>query len=236
MSDCFSSNMLIRAVIFDLDGTLLDTLADLAVAGNQALTGNGLLPQPTDDYRLLIGSGARNLMRQAAAAACGLPPEQIADDLTEQLLKDFNQAYNQNWDDQTKPYFGILELLNSLQLAGIKMAVLSNKPDHFTQKIVSRYFPAGIFSQVAGKLDNWPIKPDPSLALEICRLLGVSPDQTAMIGDSGSDMMTACRAGMVPIGVLWGFRSADELNAGGAKWLAENPLQLKMVLSGGETR
>lgn len=227
--------MVIRAAIFDLDGTLLDTLSDLAAACNQALASNSLPPQPKDDYRMLVGSGAQNLMR-LTAAACGLPPEQISDNLVDQLLNDFNQAYNQNWDDQTRPYPGIQELLSSLQQAGIKLAVLSNKPDSFTQKIVSRFFPAGCFAQIAGKLDGWPIKPDPSLALEICRRLDVRPEQTAMIGDSGSDMATACRAGMIPIGVLWGFRSADELSAGGAKWLIENPSDLKALLLHGETK
>jgi phosphoglycolate phosphatase len=222
--------MLIRAIIFDLDGTLLDTLADLAAAGNLALAEAGLTPLPQDAYRLLVGAGARNLMLRAAAASTGLPPEQILPGQVEALLAAFSQTYNRIWADQTKPYPGIQALLDRLLAADCKLAVLSNKPDPFTQMIVARYFPAGCFAAVAGQLAGWPIKPDPALALEICRQLGVDPAATAMVGDSGSDMTTALRAGMLPIGVLWGFRSARELLDGGAQQLATQPDDLADLL------
>ncbi len=218
--------MKIQAVIFDLDGTLLDTLDDLAVAANQALAVAGLAPRPKEDYRMMVGAGARNLMIRAAAAALGTASDTIDESLIVQLLTAFNTAYDRNWSGLTNPYPGILAVLQQLMAQGIKLAVLSNKPDSFTQLITARFFPAGLFSAVSGNRQDWPIKPDPALALEICRQMGVSPAATAMVGDSGSDMQTAVRAGMLPMGVLWGFRSAAEIEAGGARWLAATPAEL----------
>jgi phosphoglycolate phosphatase len=150
---------------------------------------------------------------------------------TEDLLETFSRTYNRIWADQTRPYPGIQQMLDRLAAAGCKLAVLSNKPDPFTQMMIVRYFPAGCFSSVAGQLASWPIKPDPALALEICRQLGVDPASTALVGDSGSDMTTALRAGMLPIGVLWGFRPARELLDGGAKHLATQPDDLADLLT-----
>jgi phosphoglycolate phosphatase len=220
--------MLIQSVIFDLDGTLLDTLEDLAAAANLALDAHGFPTRPVSDYRLLVGAGARNLMTRAAVTAS---EEQVSS-----LLKTFNQAYDRNWADRTCSYDGIHELLTRLRSAGCQLAVVSNKPDVFTRQVISHYFADDLFDAVAGKLDGWPLKPDPALTLEICRQIGAEPASTALVGDSGSDMKTAVNAGLLPVGVLWGFRDRAELLAGGARHLASDPSDLYNILTGGDSK
>jgi len=218
--------MNIKTVIFDLDGTLLDTLEDLAAAANQALALHGFPPRPVKDYRLLVGAGARNLMTRAAGQAT---EEQI-----NSLLDAFSQTYDRNWADRTHPYAGIPELLKRLRTAGCRLAVVSNKPDVFTRQIISHFFTADEFDAVAGKIEGWPLKPDPALTLEICRQIGADLASSALVGDSGSDMKTAVNAGMLPVGVLWGFRDSTELLAGGARYLASDPSDLYNILAGGD--
>ncbi|NLK89480.1 MAG: HAD family hydrolase [Clostridiaceae bacterium] len=224
--------MPIKTVIFDLDGTLLDTLADLAYAVNQALAAENLRPLPTPDYRLLLGSGARHLMARAAAKSAAGQPEQTSAVQTDRLLAVFNTVYAENWACQTKPYSGIDTMLQHLGSAGLQLAVLSNKSDVFTKEIIRHFFPDIAFQTVVGKRDGWPLKPDPTTAFEILKLLGTEPVQAALVGDSGSDMETAVRAGMLPVGAGWGFRSAEELIAGGARQLAAQPIDLISILTG----
>lgn len=227
--------MTIQAIIFDLDGTLLDTLADLTAASNTALAAVGLPPQPAEAYRLLVGAGVRNLAIRSIAAAGGCAREAVTDTEIERFVAAFQAAYNQGWAIETRPYPGIRDMLQGFRAAGIQLAVLSNKPDHFTQEILAHYFPGDHFAIAYGKLEGWPVKPDPALALEICRLLAVDPARTVLVGDSDSDMQTAVRAGMQPAGVLWGFRSEEELRTNGARWLASDPLHLLRLLTGGES-
>ncbi|NLM15847.1 MAG: HAD family hydrolase [Clostridiaceae bacterium] len=224
--------MPIKTVIFDLDGTLLDTLADLADAVNQALIAESLQPLPTSDYRLLLGSGARHLVAQAAAKSAAKQPEQISAAQTDRLLAVFNTVYAENWSCQTEPYAGIDTVLPHLRDAGLQLAVLSNKSDVFTKQIIGHFFPDIAFRAVVGKRDGWPLKPDPATTFEILNLLDTEPVQAALVGDSGSDMETAVRAGMLPVGAGWGFRSAEELIAGGARKLAAQPIDLISILTG----
>ncbi|MEA4888463.1 MAG: HAD hydrolase-like protein [Clostridiaceae bacterium] len=225
--------MAIKAIIFDLDGTLLDTLEDLAKATNQVLSGHGLPSLPVERYKKLVGAGARNLMSRAWAAAGGTGSLETT--ALDDLVAGFKAAYDQGWAIRTQPYPGLAVLLEKLLAAGFRLAVLSNKPDEFTQQMIRRYFPAIEFNAVSGMLAGWPPKPDPALALELCRRMGVTSGETALAGDSGSDMETAVRAGFRPLGVLWGFRSAEELRQNGAAELFINPDELAgYLLSDGE--
>ncbi len=219
-----------KAVIFDLDGTLLDTLADLADAVNLALKENRLPGLPTQRYKQLVGSGVIHLCRRAVSEAGEMPLEQVPDSLTAKMMTGFVRHYNDCWDKKTRLYPGIETLLAELSQRKVPMAILSNKPDAFTQKIVRRFFPQQPFKVVYGQHDVWPKKPDPSLAHEICRQMEVSPRQTVLVGDSGSDMQTAVNGGFYPVGVLWGFRDRDELTAGGARRLAADSSSLLRYL------
>lgn len=213
-----------QAVIFDLDGTLVDTLQDLADAANQALQEQGLAPLPVQQYKTLVGAGAGNLILRclAAAGVNGTPdPAQVAG-----LIEAFKAAYAQNWHVCTRPYPGISQMLLRLRRADLRLAVLSNKPDSFTQQVVACYFPDRLFDAVLGQTDTVPLKPDPAGALLLCRRLDCEPENTVLVGDTGTDMETAVRAGLQPVGVLWGFRSAKELLAGGARQVFATPADL----------
>lgn len=223
--------MSLKLIIFDLDGTLLDTLQDLADATNEALAGFGLPALPAEEYKLMAGMGVRILMqrtsaRSAASLAEGIARPSVADLDPIEMVDAFNRAYGARWSNKTRPYEGIPEMLDQLTAAGLRLAILSNKPDEFTRKVAAHYYPEGLFERIYGMRPDYPGKPDPALTLELCRQSGVHPDEAALIGDSGSDMQTAVAAGALPVGVLWGFRSADELSTSGARLLARTPAEL----------
>ena len=221
-----------KAIVFDLDGTILDTLKDLAAAVNKGLAAEGLAILPDEDFRLMVGAGARNLVKRAAARSIGCEPEMVAPEQSDTLLKIFYNEYGRCWPNNTRPYPGILAALQQMAAHGFKLAVLSNKPDEFTRHIVGRCFPGDLFQIVHGQMEGWPLKPDPALTLDICRRLGVEPAEAALVGDSGSDMETAVRAGLLPVGVLWGYRDRDELLSNGARHLAAGPADLTELLTG----
>lgn len=212
-----------KLIIFDLDGTLLDTLDDLADAVNEALTRSGFPAHPTESYKQMVGLGARHLMKQAAFGDHPGPLDPMALD---RLLAAFGQAYEQRWNVKTRPYPGICDLMDRLAPESVTLAILSNKPDAFTRKIARHYFPEDLFPIVHGLSPDYPAKPDPALTQAIMRQADATLDRTALIGDSGSDMRTAVAAGILPIGVLWGFRQADELIQNGARILAKTPADL----------
>jgi phosphoglycolate phosphatase len=226
--------MSLKMIIFDLDGTLLDTLHDLADATNEALAQYDLPPLPDEEYKHLVGMGARVLLQrsldrsQVLACQAGQPIHALP--AVDCLVEEFNQAYEVRWANKTQPYAGITELLKWLSETETVLAILSNKSDAFTRKMAERYFPDGLFRMVYGMRPDFPGKPDPSLTLELCRQAGVLPQETALIGDSGSDMKTAVAAGVIPIGVLWGFRSAEELTANGALYRTKTPAGLTLLL------
>lgn len=217
----------IKAIIFDLDGTLLNTLEDIADAMNAALEGNGFKTHPAGEYRLLIGQGVVNLARTALPEHARNDPSTVRN-----VAEAMRQEYEKQWAVKTRPYIGIPELLERLRSTGIKTAVLSNKPDDFTRKCVERFFPQHRFGAVLGERPWIPKKPDPTAAFEIARLLGYSPAFFACLGDSDIDMRTATAAGMLPVGALWGFRSAEELRDNGAAFLIEKPADLLSSLCG----
>lgn len=209
-----------RGCVFDLDGTLLDTLADIGNAANAVLQQHGFPPHPLPAYRLFVGEGVRVLLTRA------LPREHRDEATLNACLASMQVEYQRHLNRTARPYTGIPELLSTLRERGIKLAVLSNKPDEFTARCVSEFFGTGCFDPIIGLRSGRPRKPDPSGALEIAGLWKVPPPEILYLGDSGTDMQTACAAGMVPVGVLWGYRDEAELRATGARRLLRHPAEL----------
>lgn len=215
--------MRFQAVLFDLDGTLLDSLEDIADSVNAVLGRRGLPGRPVGDYRRLVGEGVPALVRRAF-------PEAVAQAGLEALVREVREEYSRRQDEKTRPYPGVAELLDALAARRLPMAVLSNKPDPFTRRVVAARLERWTFAAVRGALPEKPLKPDPSSALELSRDLGVAPASILYLGDTAVDMRTAVSAGMFPAGALWGFRDAEELKAGGAKALVERPQDLLKLL------
>jgi phosphoglycolate phosphatase len=205
------------ATIFDLDGTLLDTLDDIANAANSVLAARGFPTHPNADYRTFIGEGVSKLMLRAL-------PNAHQDEATVQAcVRDYVQEYERTWNTLTRPYPGVPEMLDALVARGLKLAVLSNKPDHFTQRCVGELLAKWAFGVVLGASDQFPRKPDPASAIETAKRLGVPPDECLYVGDSGVDMRTARAAHMCAVGALWGFRGREELLEDGAQFLIKKP-------------
>ena len=207
-------------IIFDLDGTLLDTLEDLADSVNMVLSRHGLPEHPVDAYRNFVGSGMPVLVRRA------LPEEVQDEDHFNECLEEVRQEYSRRWANKTAPYPGILQALEALAASGIPMAVLSNKPHEATVHTVGHFFPDGYFQVVQGALPNGAVKPDPEPALEVAARMGLKPHQVYFLGDSNVDMFTANSAGMIALGAAWGFRGTEELLKAGAHYILENPKEI----------
>lgn len=212
--------MRFAAAVFDLDGTLLDTLADLADSTNAALAAAGHPPHPTDAYRYFVGNGIANLVR------CALPATARDAASVARVEAAMEAEYRQRWQAKTQPYAGVPELLNALSGHRLPMAILSNKPQAFTRLAVDALLPRWSFYPVCGAQPNVPRKPDPTAARHIAAALGLSPESCLYLGDTDTDMQTANRAGMYALGATWGFRSADELRQSGARALLAAPLDL----------
>jgi phosphoglycolate phosphatase len=212
----------IRAVLFDLDGTLADTLADLASATNWALQQVGCPPCTVDSYRYKVGDGAREMCERALPA----DKQGLADD----VLRLMGQQYDKHCFDLTRLYPGIADLISALTQRRLSLAVLSNKPDEFTKRVIAHYFQPSPFAIVRGQLPNVPLKPDPTAALQITQELGIPPAHWLYLGDTNTDMHTARAAGMHPVGVLWGFRDRAELLGSGAEHIVANPRDLLDLL------
>lgn len=216
--------MAYQAVLFDVDGTLLDTLADLGNAMNRVLAARGFPTHPLDAYRYFVGEGARLLVTRTL-------PENRRDAATiDACLAAFQADYDQNWRVETKPYPGVTDLLDALTARGLKLAVLSNKPHKFTQRCVRELLPRWTFDPVFGLRETVPRKPDPAGAFEIAAHLNIPPANFLYLGDTATDMQTARAAGMFPVGALWGFRPAQELEESGAQALIKEPEELLGLL------
>jgi phosphoglycolate phosphatase len=214
-----------KAVIFDLDGTLLNTLEDLADSMNRVLDEKGLPIHPTEAYRTFVGSGAAELVSRS------LPAEERNEELTAECLNEFRKVYSSNWKNKTRPYEGVPELLDSLTLKGIKMAVLTNKPQNFADLCIEEFLSEWEFAEIHGQREGLPMKPDPAGPRGIALRLNISPDECLFIGDSDIDMITAVNAGMFPVGALWGFRSEMELVKSGAAKVLHKPIEFLDLLS-----
>ncbi len=211
------------AVIFDLDGTLADTLEDLANATNWALEQLGLPTHGIEEYRYLVGSGRTELCRRA------IPAER--QDLLDQTIQLMTQYYADHCFDTTRLYPGIADAVKSLSARGLKIAVLSNKPHDFVGVTINRLFGDFKFDILQGDADHLPRKPDPTGALQIARKLQVDPNRIAYVGDTCIDMETANRAGMYAIGVLWGFRDRKELEESGARIVVQTAQELYQAIA-----
>ena len=213
-----------RAIIFDLDGTLLDTLADIGDSVNQMLVEYGFSEHTLDDYRRFIGNGLKMLIMRA------LPIAGRSEEMVRVCVQRAREIYWDHWNRKTRPYPGILELLDTLEEKKIAKAVLSNKPHDFTVRYIDVYFERWAFAVVMGQNDHFPAKPDPSAALEIARRLDIPPAGFLFVGDSAVDMKTAISAGMHAVGAGWGFRGPRELTQNGCQSLVSDPLQILNLL------
>lgn len=202
----------------------MNTLEDLADSGNWALGQLGFAEHPVESYKYFVGDGVENLVRRALPAGRS---DAATVARCAELMRD---AYGRRWAEKTRPYPGIPELLDALVMRGMPMAVLSNKPDDATRLCVERLLPRWRFAAVVGAQASLARKPDPAGALLIAERLGHAPAQILYLGDTNTDMQTAVAAGMLPVGALWGFRTAEELTASGAQRLVGRPGELLELL------
>jgi len=216
--------MTLKAVIFDLDGTLLDTLDDLADAMNAVLELRDYPTHPVDDYRYFVGDGMVMLVRRA------LPVEWCGEKQVNECVEAFRDEYARRWDNKTRPYDGVADMLDELTGRGVPLAVLSNKPHDFTKLCVSKLLGRWRFAAVQGVTDEVPPKPDGRGAALVADTLGVAPPAVLYLGDTGTDMKTAVAAGMYAVGATWGFRGADELTHAGARVLVSHPRETPPLL------
>jgi len=214
-----------KAIIFDLDGTLLDTLEDIADAANRVLAAHNFPPHNTDDYRTFVGEGIKMLMTRA------LPSHNKHLATIEACTNAFRETYKVHWNKKTKPYAGVPEMLDELTARNLPLAVLSNKPDDFTNKCVAELLHKWTFRIVQGACSTIPNKPDPTGARHIAETLAIPPAHILYLGDTGTDMQTAVNAGMLPVGALWGYRTREELQCHGAQALIKEPQELLPMLS-----
>jgi phosphoglycolate phosphatase len=213
-----------KAVLFDLDGTLLNTLYDLADSGNHVLSLNGWPTHEAEAYKYFVGDGVTMLVRRILPEAHRTPDE------IERVKKVFVEHYQAHAIDKTGPYDGVEKMLDSVKKSGLKMAVISNKPDAQTQYIVSKFFGDGFFDYVIGNRQDLPLKPDPAIVRLALESLGVSTGDAQYVGDTGTDMKTAKNAACFAVGVTWGFRPKEELLENGADIIINTPDEIVGLL------
>jgi phosphoglycolate phosphatase len=213
-----------KGIIFDLDGTLIDSLDDIANSMNTVLQQHGFPTHEIQAYKYFIGNGLRNLVQKT------LPANQQDEDMVTICFTKLVELYRTNCINKTKPYEGIADLLDALVSQNLKISVFSNKADELTKKIVETLLPDWDFEVVIGLSVEAHKKPNPYVALQISQKTGIPPGEIIYVGDSGTDMQTANNAGMFAVGALWGFRSKEELTSNGAKHLLNHPMDLIQLL------
>ena len=216
--------MRFKAVIFDLDGTLLNTVGDLRNAVNHALACFGLPPRTTDETRLFTGNGVRNLIVRAM-------PENASDSDIEKALSMFRSYYNEHINIETVPYSGVIDMLKALNDAGVCVCINSNKYDAALKELCAKHF-GGLYLFAEGETTSRPRKPDPAAALMMAEACNVSPEEMAYIGDSNVDVRTAKNAGMTPIYVSWGFRTPEDMGTELPEFCFDSTEELKAYLLG----
>lgn len=213
---------MVKAIIFDLDGTLTDTIGDLAAAVNFVLDKNGFPTHSEEEYLYFVGTGSYNLMKKAS-------PKDTPEEKILSMLDEFFAYYGEHYLDKTVPYDGVTEMLSALKEKGIGLAVCSNKIQNMTEKVVEKYFD-GKFSYVFGQNDRFPLKPDPACPLWIAEQFGAEPSEVIFVGDSGVDMKTGKNAGFTAVGVSWGFRTVEELRENGADYIINKANELLEII------
>ena len=214
-----------KAVVFDMDGTLLDTLEDLADSMNRVLVWKGFPAHPVGAYREFVGSGAAQLVRRALPTGAREDPA-----MRDACLRAFLDEYETGWKVKTDPYESIPELLDNLAARDLPMAVLTNKPQTFADLCMREFLASWPFVVTMGQVPGVPVKPDPAGSRRLIEHLGVRPEEILYLGDTDVDMRTAVNAGMHPVGVLWGFRPKEELLGSGAAVTIAHPLELLRFL------
>ena len=212
-----------KLVIFDLDGTLLNTIADLANSTNYALKVLGYPIHEPDKYNFMVGNGINKLFERA------LPDGEKTEENVLRVRQEFVPYYDQHNADKSRPYPGVTELLETLQTAGMQLAVASNKYQAATEKLIAHYFPKIKFTAVFGQRESIPVKPDPIIVKEILQIAKVQEEETLYVGDSGVDMQTAINAGVTSCGVTWGFRPRTELESFHPDHIVDNAEEIKLL-------
>ncbi len=211
-------------IIFDLDGTLIDSLEDIANSANNILSLHGFPLHPVNQYKQYIGDGVFKLVERI------LPADKREKAFIEKFMKAFREDYHKNCDITSTPFNGIMQLLYGLKNKGLRLAVLSNKPDELTRRCIDKMLPVECFDIIRGHLDSRPRKPNPETALEIIKQMGVQPSETVFVGDMDIDIHTALNAGFLPVGVTWGMRTKQQLTDCGAKIIIDNPEELYDII------
>ncbi|MDO4345337.1 MAG: HAD family hydrolase [Eubacteriales bacterium] len=217
---------MIKACIFDCDGTLLDTLTSISYCANRALADFGFPVFDSRAYKYFVGDGAANLVRRCLKAAGDTKCSHF-----DEVLKRYKEYFAVDCMYEVRPYEGINELTEQLKKQGIAFAVLSNKPHEQTVKVISDTFPENTFAAVQGQMEGIPIKPAPDGALFLAKKMGALPEECLYIGDTDTDMKTGNAAGMHTVGVLWGFRERKELEENRAEFIAGCPEEILQIIS-----
>lgn len=217
--------MEVKAVLFDLDGTLVNSLCDLADSVNFALTEYGFPTHETEKFKYFIGDGMAKLIERV------LPEDKRDDETLNEVLDTFMDRYRSHFADKTVAYGGIAELVKALNKQGFKLAIISNKAQEMAVEVVDKVLSGLEFEIVCGKREGYPTKPDPTLTLEIIEELGLKPSECVFIGDSGMDMAVAKNAKVKSVGVLWGFREEKELRENGADYIVSSPDEILGIIN-----
>lgn len=215
-----------KGVIFDLDGTLIDTIEDISDSVNEVLTIYGYPNHSYEDFKLKVGKGFKDLIKKSF-------PKDADEKIIENGVSLFVESYNKNYQNKTKPYEDVEEVLKELHKMGIKIGVNSNKRNDYTNQLITKCFNVIPFVAILGEREGIPKKPDPMSALEIAKLMNLNPSEILYIGDTKTDISTSKNAGMDSIGVLWGFRSFEELESHGATYIISNAMEILDIVKGG---
>ncbi len=214
-----------KLIVFDLDGTLLNSLEDLADSANHVLEQHRFPTHPVDAYRYFVGDGVSKLIERI------LPLEERNEAQIEQCRQEFVVYYKVHMEDKTSVYNGVTELLNALKKGGLKIAVATNKVHIAVKPLMEKYFPDIRFDSMIGQREGIPVKPHPQIMYDILKETGCEPSETLHIGDTATDMQLAHNAGVTPVGVLWGYRPLEELQEAGAKHIIKQPADLLEIIN-----